>query len=84
MVYGPGGGWGTGAIAFLLGLLMLTAIVVLVIIAVRMLRGGGVQTPHGVGQPGGLGSARQILDERFARGEIGVEEYHDRRRHLEA
>ena len=82
MYAGAGSNWGWGALAFLFGLLLLAAIVVLVLIAVRMLRGGATQ--QGTGQAGGgFGGARQILDERFARGEIGVEEYHDRRRHLE-
>ncbi len=92
-------GWGWGAIAFLFGLLMIAGIVVLVIVAVRMLRGGGgggaMQWQGGANRypqggpmqggvmPGGLSGARQILDERFARGEIGAEEYQERRRFMD-
>lgn len=34
------------------------------------------------GQPDGRGSARRLLDERFAAGELSVEEYQQRRRTL--
>jgi putative membrane protein len=34
------------------------------------------------GQPEGGGSARRVLDERFAAGELSVEEYQARRRAL--
>ncbi|KAE8765102.1 SHOCT domain-containing protein [Georgenia thermotolerans] len=53
---------------------------------------GAAPSPYGPG-PGpygpaagagpGMTPARQILDERFARGEIGADEYHELRRHLE-
>lgn len=34
------------------------------------------------GQPDSRGSARRVLDERFAAGELSVEEYQERRRAL--
>ncbi|MEV4482702.1 SHOCT domain-containing protein [Micromonospora coxensis] len=56
-------------------LLVVAALVVLVVLVVRALGAGQ--------QPGGRRSARQILDERYARGEIDGEEYRRRRDSLE-
>ncbi|MFH5824168.1 SHOCT domain-containing protein [Georgenia sp. AZ-5] len=94
MWYGMNGGWAWGIFGLLFALLLIAAIVVLVLVAIRMIRGLGQQgqqqsgwtTGGGPGQgagPGGVTPARRILDERFARGEIGLEEYHERRRHLD-
>ncbi|MGQ0773763.1 MAG: SHOCT domain-containing protein [Pseudonocardiales bacterium] len=38
---------------------------------------------RGTGSPTGLSSARQILDERYARGEIDDQEYRRRRAELQ-
>ncbi|HDQ73913.1 MAG TPA: hypothetical protein ENN19_17720 [Chloroflexi bacterium] len=43
-------------------------------------RDGGIQWPSGPSQK----AARQILDERFARGEISSDEYDEMRRELQA
>lgn len=64
---------------WLWGLLLLVGIALLVLVAVRMFSGGG---SHGgtPGQPGpytGRSRARQILDERFARGELTAEQYRE-------
>ncbi len=75
---GMGMGW-----MWLFWLLMIAGVVVLVVVAVRAI-GGGV-TPRG-GRAGGAeherGRARQVLDERYARGEIDTEEYRERLREL--
>jgi len=77
--YGQGMGW-----MWLWGLLMLIGIAVLVLVAVRMFSGGvsgGGYGPGGQQWPGGppLGRsrARQILDERFARGELTADQYRE-------
>jgi putative membrane protein len=59
------------------GWIFMTAFWVLVI-------AGVVWLVHAAGRPSadGGGSARRILDERFANGELSVEEYEQRRRAL--
>lgn len=70
---GGGAGWGWVFLAILL-----IGVAVLAVVLVRVLAGRGGPTPDG----GGRSQARQILDERYARGEIDVEEYDERRRRL--
>jgi putative membrane protein len=92
--YGPGPGWGWGLMGGLHGLfwLVLLALAGVALVAlVRYLwragesprandnaplpgRGGGAETPGS--------SARRILDERYARGEIERAEYLQRRQDL--
>lgn len=68
-------GWGGGWWMLIFGTLMMAGFVVLVVVLARSLApGAGAQ---------GLGtdptaSARQILAERFARGELSATEYHER------
>ncbi|MGS2811030.1 SHOCT domain-containing protein [Nocardia sp. MW-W600-9] len=89
-------GWGTNAGwgSWLFGALFLIGLVLLIVVAVRLLsRGPSGPGGHLAAGPGyyggpatapvGPGSARGILDERFARGEIDAEEYRERRRTLE-
>ena len=72
-----------------LGMLVLLALggVVLAAVVVAVLGGLGLASRKGDGirRSGGQGksSARQVLDERFARGEIGSEEYEAIRAQLE-
>jgi putative membrane protein len=72
--YGVNMGW-----MWLWGVLLLVGIALLVLVAVRMFTGssshGGVQGPPGP-YPG-RSRARQILDERFARGELTAEQYRE-------
>lgn len=84
------GGWGMGGMV-LFGVLLLAGLVVLVVVLVRGLGGGSRQdqgTPPSYGPGGGsapeVGAvrARQILAERYARGEIETEEYQTRLRTL--
>ncbi len=76
-MYGPwdGGWWGFGMM--LMSLLFLALIVVGVVVVVRSFSESG-RTAH---RPEGS-RALDILDERFARGEIDQKEYEDRRRTL--
>lgn len=71
-----GGGFGFGGVGMILfWIVIIGAVVVLV----RALAGG----QWGGGQISGGRSARQVLDERFARGEIDRDEYEEKRRLLQ-
>jgi putative membrane protein len=76
--YGQGMGW-----MWLWGLLMLIGIAILVLLAVRIFGGGihGGYPPPGIqgpgGPPEGRSRARQILDERFASGELTADQYRE-------
>ena len=83
--------WGNGynmAWGWPVGLLMLVAVILLVVWIVRAFAGG---TDRGVsrgGSPAGRGEgersqARQILDDRFAKGELNETEYRERLKVLE-
>ena len=72
---GCSSGWGW---VFLLLLLVGVAAVTVALVRLRT-AGRSEQTPGGAGRS----SARQILDERFARGEIDADEYQQRVRQLE-
>ncbi len=53
--------------------LLIVGVILLVVALVRGLSGG-----RGNSGPAGPSRAREILDERYARGEIDTDEYHDR------
>lgn len=76
------GGFGMG-VGWLFGLLMLAGVVALVVVGVRAARGGIGASPSGSTSVDRSAGARQILEERYARGEIGTEEYHERRANLD-
>ncbi|WP_448071126.1 SHOCT domain-containing protein [Georgenia yuyongxinii] len=83
MNWGMGWGW-------LFLVLLIAGIAVLVAVLVRQLGGARPDrdrqpraTPFPGSAPSTGPSARQILDERYARGEIDGTEYDERRRHLE-
>lgn len=82
--HGWDGGWGWGH--FFLGPVMMIAViavvVVLAVLIVRWLSGGTSQVEARLQAPGGK-TPLDILQERFARGEIDKDEYEDRRRVLE-
>ena len=68
---GQGGGW-------LFGGLILIGVVLLGIVLVRFVGAGGrrdVNGGRGTPDPGGPRSARQLLDERYARRDLTTEEY---------
>jgi len=67
---------GFGLLMMMFGLLITVGVVVLIIWAVlHLTRNAGLATTGG-------SHARQILDQRYARGEIGQEEYQRIRREL--
>lgn len=69
-------GWG-----WLFMILVLVGIVLLVVALIRGGSSGGRQGPRTGG--GQRSRARELLDERYARGEIDGAEYDERRRRLE-
>lgn len=73
MMWGPWGSWGLGM--GLGSLLFIALIVIGIVLLVRSPAAGHEPKWEGPG-------ARQILDERFARGEIDREEYEERKRVL--
>ena len=79
---GYGSGMGSG---WLFGLLMMVGLILLGVVLVRVM-GGGLRRSDGdadrssPGSPGA--SARRLLDERYARGEVSTEEYQERLRVL--
>ena len=71
---GPWDGWGGGEWWWFVGrMFFLTVWVFLIVLAVRWFRLGG-----GRRGPTGMERARDILAERYARGEISTEEYKER------
>jgi putative membrane protein len=76
-----GGAWGWGGMFLgpLFGLLFIAAVAVAIVFVVRAVGGEGGGHRH---REGGGKSALDILDERFARGEVDKEEYEDRKRTL--
>ncbi len=81
MMYGYNGMWGY----WVFGLLMVVGVVLLGVVVARALGGGfttrrdaGVQQPPGDQVASGRNRAREILDERYARGDLTTEEYQER------
>ena len=75
---GSGAGWGMGFGGGLFMILFWVVIVVAVVMLVKWLAGGSsrIDLPRGK-------SALDILKERYARGEIGKEEFEQKKRDLE-
>jgi putative membrane protein len=71
--YGYGNGW-----MWIWPLLVLVGLVILGVVAVRMTQG---RSSGGPGAP--ASTARQVLDDRYARGEIDEDEYRKRRSALQ-
>jgi len=85
--HGPGmmwnGGWAGWIVGPLMMLAFLAAAVAVVVVVVRWLGGGATshQPPDG-GGGGRAASALEILEQRFARGEIDEEEFRRRKQAL--
>ncbi|GAA4283770.1 hypothetical protein GCM10022261_13010 [Brevibacterium daeguense] len=80
-------GMGTGGMwwIWVFGVLLLIGVIVLVVVLVQLLAGRPGNAPRG-GYQGAVASgarAREILAERYARGELSTEEYRERLRTLE-
>ena len=77
--------WGNGTMGWSwgFGLLVLVGVAILVYVVVRLLskNGGSDSSSASAAQPD-LSSARRILDERFARGDITAEQYREQIRVL--
>jgi putative membrane protein len=82
---GTGMGWSMGW-GWVFGALVVVGVVALVVLAVRAIGGGVSSRPStpgpADGAPPGPGRARELLDERYARGELTTEEYQERLRAL--
>lgn len=73
--WGWGGGWGILGAAHML--LWWVLIILGIAVLAKLLFGAGSQDRHGAG-----GNALEILKERYARGEIGKEEFEQKKRDL--
>ena len=80
-----GNGWGMGWMWFI-GPLIVAGTVLLMVVLLRGSgagsQGGGGELPPPRGSRGQRSRAQEILDERYARGEIDDEEYRERQGHL--
>jgi putative membrane protein len=76
-----GGGWGWGHMFFgsFMMLLFWGGLIILIVFAVRSMGSG---SPRGGDGPAPGNRALEILEERYARGEIDKEEFEERRRLL--
>jgi putative membrane protein len=74
-------GWGWGHMIFgsVMMLLFWGGIIIVIVLAVRWISGGSSQ---GTALPPSRNRALEILEERFARGEIDKEEFEERKRLL--
>ena len=77
--YGMGGTW----LWSLFGLLVVVGLVLLSVLVIRNLGGGTSSEPSAGAGPLPPSRAREILDERYARGEVSTEEYQERLRSLD-
>ena len=69
-------GWGRAVLLVLLVVVLVAAVAAVVLVVAQR----GAQRPAGApGAPAAPSGAQQILDERYARGEIDDEEYRRRR-----
>ncbi|WP_237728072.1 SHOCT domain-containing protein [Cellulomonas sp. APG4] len=77
MGMGMGMGW-----SWVFGLLLLAGVVTLVVLLVRLTVDGGRRRGEHPGPGAAQSRAREVLDERYARGEIDSAEYEERLRTL--
>ena len=77
--YGWDWGWGHMVFGSLMMILFWGGIIVVIVFAVRSFGGG---SSHGATPPTSRNKAVDILQERFARGEIDKQEFEERKRSL--
>jgi putative membrane protein len=77
MGYGYGWGWGMWVFMAVVMVLFWLAIAAVVVVFVRHSQSGHIAPPQPTGS--NPGQAMQVLDERFARGDIDADEYTRRR-----
>jgi putative membrane protein len=77
-----GPGWGMGWM-WLFWVLLVLGVVLLAVVAVRAIGGGITRGGRASAGAGERSSARRVLDERYARGELNTEEYRERLRVLD-
>lgn len=75
--------WGYGFAMMLFGLLVVVGLVLLGLALIRGLSGRSGRAAQGAQPAQPRLSGRQILDERYARGEVTTEEYQERLRGLQ-
>ena len=81
-----GGAMGGMGLMWIFGLLVLVGVIVLVVVLVKAFTGRSQNTAggnHNRGPGAGPDRGREILEERYARGELSTEEYRERLRILE-
>ena len=78
-MWGDGWGWGHMFFGSFMMLLFWGGLIILIVFAVRSMGSG---SPRGGDGPAPGNRALDILEERYARGEIDKEEYEERRRLL--
>ena len=78
-MWGDGWGWGHMFFGSFMMLLFWGGLIILIVFAVRSM---GAGSPRGSDGPAPGNRAIDILEERYARGEIDKEEYEERRRLL--
>ena len=78
-MWGDGWGWGHMFFGSFMMLLFWGGLIILIVFAVRSM---GTGSPRGGDGPAPGNRALDILEERYARGEIEKEEYEERRRLL--
>lgn len=72
-----GYGWDFGWM-WLFGPLLMIGVVLLVVVAVRLINGGSRRSgPEVTGSSEGKSRARQILEERFAKGDLTAEQFRE-------
>ena len=76
-----GMGWGGMILGPIIMIVVIGAVIVLIVLLVRWLGGVGPGAHHIVPPPQGA-TPLQILEERFARGEIDKDEFEERKRIL--
>lgn len=79
-MFGHGFGWGMYGMGAAMWIGWIVLLIVAVVVVVLLLRGTSTGPIGGIGHES---RAREILEERYARGEISTEEYRERSAELD-